>query len=306
MIRKIFLFIVSFSFLAYINLSAQDENDSTKENWYDWNDNEWFEWEFHGKPFIEVNYGLGTPKHDKLISKFADVGLGEIKLGYASRDSYWEDDIIEFSEKYLFASRLASDLKSTSTTLGIMNSSLQRVGFAKRKGYGYRINTFRILPYHGEGFVWSRLDMKNYPAQFFYRTNPPMSLSDAIRDTDILNRFQDAVRFGTVVEGGVRFDLASFISLNAGFEAAVIFPRHMFWKQLGSMIIEEGAQGLLSRFIDEIADSSPYAAPIVNFLLKNGFSYAFYSLKKEKMNWPFETEAPLTYETFKIGVTFTF
>lgn len=305
MIRKIFLCVVSLSFFTYINLSAQDE-DSTKEKWYDWNDNEWFEWEFHGKPFIEVNYGFGTPKHNKLISNFADVGLGEIKLGYASRDSYWEDDIIEFSEKYLFASKLASDLKSTSTTLGIMNSSLQRFGFAKRKGYGYRINTFRILPYHGEGFVWSRLDMKNYPAQFFYRTNPPMSLSDAISDTDILNRFQNAVRFGTVVEGGVRFDLASFVSLNAGFEAAVIFPRHLFWKQLGSMIIEEGAQGLLGRFIDEIADSSPYAAPIVNFLLKNGFSYAFYSLKKEKMNWPFETEAPLTYEMFKIGVTFTF
>ncbi|MFA7228081.1 MAG: hypothetical protein WC061_03515, partial [Melioribacteraceae bacterium] len=73
-----------------------------------------------------------------------------------------------------------------------------------------------------------------------------------------------------------------------------------------SLIIEEGAKGILNHFIDKVADSSPYAAPIVNFFLKNGLSYAFFSLKKANMNWPFSTESPLTYETFKFGITFTF
>jgi hypothetical protein len=53
-------------------------------------------------------------------------------------------------------------------------------------------------------------------------------------------------------------------------------------------------------------DVSPAAAPIVNFVLKNGLSYGMYQLRKEKMNYPFESEAPILNDTFKIGVTFIF
>ena len=63
---------------------------------------------------------------------------------------------------------------------------------------------------------------------------------------------------------------------------------------------------MLDNFIDEVSDSSPYATPVVDFLLNNGLSYAFFTLKKDRMNWPFETEAPLTYETIKLGITITF
>lgn len=311
MFRKI-LFTVSLLILfTSINFFAQEKKDSTESRWnhgkwYDWNNYEWFGWEFHGKPFIELNYGFGNVKHDKLISKFADISLAEIKLGYATQESYYEDNIIEFHDKFTFGSKLSSDLKSVSTTIGEMNSDLWRFGFANRSGYGYRINKISILPYHGSGFVWSRLDMKDYPAKFYLITKPPMLIDDAIRDTDILNRFHDAFRFGTLSEGGVRFEFDSFASLDVGYETAVIFPRYMFLKHAGSLFIEEGAMGLLNHFINEIGGSSPIAAPIVNFFLKNGLSYAFYSLKKGNMNWPFATEEPLTYETFKIGLIFTF
>jgi len=311
MIRKLFLCASVLILLTNINLFAQNGKDSTDEKWdndkwYDWDNYEWFGWEFHGKPFIELNYGFGTPKHNKLVSKFADVGLAEIKLGYAAQDSYYFDNIIEFHDKYSFVSRLSSDLQSTSTTIGEMKSDLWRFGFANRSGYGYKVKNISILPYHGGGFVWSKLDMIDYPAKFYLLTNPPMRIDDAIRDTDVLNRFHDAFRFGTLSEGGIRIEVASFASMDIGYEATVIFPRHLFWKHIGSLLIEEGTIGLLNHFIDEVADSSPYAAPVVNFLLKNGLSYAFYSLKKGNMNWPFATEAPLTYETFKVGITFTF
>jgi len=306
MIRKMFLCVTVLFLFTNINLFAQDEKDSTESKWYNWGDHEWFHWEFHGKPFIELNYGFGTPKQSKLVSKYADVGVAELKLGYASRDSYYEESIIQFHDKFAFASKLSADLKSSTATLGEMKSDLWRFGFANRTGYGYKMKDVSILLYHGEGFVWSKLDMKDYPAQFYYALNPPMSIDDAIHDTDILNRFHDAFRFGTVNEGGVKFEVASFVSLDAGYEMSVIFPRHLFWKHLGSYIIEKGADGLLNHFIDEVADSSPYAGPIVDFVLRNGLSYAFFALKKDNMNWPFATEAPLTYETFKFGITFTF
>ncbi|MHB8931504.1 MAG: hypothetical protein ACYC4T_04470 [Melioribacteraceae bacterium] len=310
MFQKIFVAASLLILFMSINLFAQ-EKDSTESRWdnnkwYDWNNYEWLGWEFHGKPFIEVNYGFGLARHDKLTSKFADIGLAEIKLGYATQESYYEDNIIEFHDKFAFGSRLSSDLRSVSTTAGVMNSDMWRFGFANRSGYGYRINKISILPYHGSGFAWSRLDMRDYPAKFYLITKPPMMIDDAVRDTDILNRFHDAIRFGTLSEAGVRVEFDSFASLDLGYETAVIFPRYLFWKHAGSLLIEEGAMGLLNHFIDEVGDSSPLSLPIVNFFLKNGLSYAFYSLKKGNMNWPFTTEAPLTYETFKIGLTFTF
>jgi hypothetical protein len=311
MFRKFSLYASALILLASINLFAQNEKDSTDEKWdnnkwYDWDNYEWLGWDFYGKPFIEVNYGFGTPKHDKLVSKFANVGLAEIKLGYATQESYYSDKIIEFRDKYSFVSKFSADLKSSSVTIGEMKSDLWRFGFAKRSGYGYRINSLSILLYHGSGFAWSKLDMIDYPAKTYLLTTPQMSIEDARRDTDILNRFHDSFRFGTLSEGGLRIEVASFASMDFGYEAAVIFPRHLFWKHIGSLLIEESASGVLNHFIDEVADSSPYAAPVVNFLLKNGLSYAFYSLQKANMNWPFSTETPLTYETLKIGVTFTF
>ena len=125
-------------------------------------------------------------------------------------------------------------------------------------------------------------------------------------DKKILDRYDGAFRFGTASEGGVRIEIANTVSLDAGFEASVIFPRHLFWKQLISFAIESGGQGAVDFFVDEVMDNSPAAGPIVNFVLKNALSYGFYLLKKDSMNWPFETEKPLTYETFKMGVSFTF
>jgi len=53
-------------------------------------------------------------------------------------------------------------------------------------------------------------------------------------------------------------------------------------------------------------DASPTAVPVVHFLLKNGLSYGVYQLRKEKMNYPFDSEAPIVNDTFKVGVTFIF
>lgn len=303
MLRKSFLLMFIFSFMITLPLLAQNEEDENNEddeqesewNW-DW-DNDWWDWK-HGRPFIEMNYGLGEPKHDKLTNKFANVGLAELKLGYSSiYDLEDEGSIIEFNDRYSFASRIAVNIQSDKAGTNELESEMWRFGFGRRSGYGYNFENVRILPYSQNAAVWSQLEMKEYPLN---------ESAEDIVDTEILKRFDKNFRFGTLTEGGIRFEVGSLISLNAGYEATVVFPRHLVWKHLGSFIIETAGIEALDKFIDEIIDSSPAAGPIINFLLKNGFSYAFYTLKKEKMNWPFNTEAPFTYETLKFGVTFTF
>jgi hypothetical protein len=94
--------------------------------------------------------------------------------------------------------------------------------------------------------------------------------------------------------------------LDAGYERSIVFQRHLFWKWAGSGLIEAAAQGLLDGFIYKIFKSSPAAGPIVNFLLKNALAYGIYELRQEKMNWPFNSEAPIAFDQFKFGVSVVF
>jgi hypothetical protein len=312
MLKKLFYALIIMFVLSAPNFYAQVE-DSTEyvekdEGWWQkWDEQEWFNWEFHGKPFIELNYGLGEISRKDFYYNFATNGAGEIKLGYASNESIYEDyNISEFHDRYFFISRLGSNLSSSDAKSSELRFDMWRFGFSKRKGYGYNIGPISIIPYHAEGFIWSRLNMKNFPADVFKLSDPPEAYIQGNLDTHFLNRINGEFKFGTTVESGINLNLASTIGFNVGYESTVVFPRHMFWKHLGSMIIESAGLNMLDHFIEEVADASPMAAPLVNAILKGAYSYAFYILKKDKMNWPFETEAPLTTETFKFGITFTF
>lgn len=312
--KKIYILFTVILFITNVAAYAQDSDSTDNDNcnghsWHNWNN--WGHCSFpfndqSGDPFIEVHYGFSTPKQKNIFSKFANVGFDEIKLGYSDIDTAYKPNIIGLKDRYVFASRISSYLKSGNPNFDEMISDMWRFGIGWRSGYGYRFGVFTITPYHASGFSWSRVEMETSDYDFAQLTTPPISYENQLNDYSILNRYQDSFRFGTVCEGGISLTISNTLSVNTGYEAAVIFPRYMFWKHAGSFLIEEGGLSLLDHFIDEIAQRSPIAAPLVNFLLKNGFSYAFYTLKKDKMNWPFETEAPMTYETFKFGITITF
>lgn len=315
--KKLLFFFISFVlvtatvFAQQDTTTVEDDDDFFSENhdnhwWKNWDEN-WMDWEFRGTPFIEVNYGLGNFNQKNMTYDFAKVGSGELKLGYSTRQSFFEERIIDFKDHYFFISRLGSDMEGTTAKANELRSSMWRFGFSSRSGYGYKLGDLYILPYNASGIVWARIDIKDFPPSVWPAIYPPLQTQlDAEADNDFLNRIDKTFRFGTSAESGINFDFDSKIGFNVGYETSVLFPRHMFWKHAGSWLIEAAGMGLLDHFIDQIGDSSPLSLPFVNAILKGAYQFAFYSLKKEKMNWPFNTEAPLTYETFKFGVTFTF
>jgi len=259
-------------------------------NFDDWDDFDLFEWN-QTKPMMEFTYGIAEPKHRNFSGKFSKLGLAELKLGYRALEQYYKRFLLDNDERYLFVSFMNKDLYSAETN-GSLNSEFWRFGFARRSGFGYGFEGLAFLPYSAFGFAWTKLDMKDNPV--------------TPEDIAVIERFDDTFRFGTIAEGGVAIEFASFLSFNASYEASVIFPRHLFWKHLGSFAIEMVGFNITNYFLEEIIDSSPAAGPILGFLLQNGYSYAFYLLKRDNMNWPFETEAPLTFETLKFGLRFSF
>ena len=80
----------------------------------------------------------------------------------------------------------------------------------------------------------------------------------------------------------------------------------MFWYWTASELVKGATTGLLGTFINEVGKASPSAVPVVNFVLQNALNYGFYELRQKHMNWPVHTEAPLIFDTFKIGVNVNF
>jgi len=282
---------------------AEDTTFSDDENWGDWEkdfdkewDKDWKDWgshsfKFKGMPSVSLNYGLAKLSRKDLTGSFSKPGMIELRLGYQTEKSIKNhEEIIDQSNKYFHLGNINSDIGTISNTK--YNSNTWRFGLGNSSGYGYKLGNSAILLNHTVSIDWSRIDIKS-------------SISSP-GDSSILSLYNKSFRFGTTWNGGIQVKIIPQLAIDASFERSIIFERHMFWKWAGSLIVESAGQMLIDHFIGEILDSSPNAAPVVNFLLKNALSYGIYELRKEKMNWPFETASPLAYDQFKFGLTFIF
>jgi hypothetical protein len=197
-------------------------------------------------------------------------------------------------DRFVFCTYMSGDLlKSENLRSGDLSAQVRRFGFGNRLGYGYKLGPIAILPYSQHGLVWTGI-----------KTDRSETLNSF--DRSILDRYEDAYRFGMNTEGGIKIQLFNFLAVNGSYELAVVYPRHIFWPWLGSYMIMHAGVGLVSVFADDILHSSNIFSPLFYFILKNGIAYAFYQGVKEKMNWPFESEVPMTMESYRMGISFTF
>ena len=309
-VRLLLAVLITFIFAGSNSVFAQEEEkeegldeDSIEISEDDWfNENNWDDFEvdfdffdpyFTKSPSVSLTYGLSSMSIKDFSGSFADPSIPEIKLGYTTEKPVWEEeDIIDYKYSYLFLSNVSTDISGTPEANKI-ESNLWRFGFGWANGYGYRLgSSSAVIPYNSYSFAWSRLDVKNFPANQ--------------NDINKLSMYNDSFRFGTGSEAGLKIKVIPLVNFDVAYERSVIFERHLFWKWAGSALIEGAGHWALDAFVDKIMDSSPYAAPIVGFVLKSALSYGIYELRQEKMNWPFSSSAPLSYDQVKFGVTFIF
>ncbi len=289
---KTIVILLTISFFPFLNNFAQDSNKVEWEEEFDFNG-----WDNDEQPFMEINYGLTNLYLQDFNQKFAKHSAVELKLGYSSIDSMDIGSLVEYKDGYTFISNISTDfnLKSQNVSPFETKLNLWQLGFASREAYGFKTGGLLFVPYYGMGFNWSKLNFSTPNI----RTYLPV-------DVKAIEKFENSIRFGRTNEAGVLLGFGESLSLNAGYEYSLIFPRYLIWKHLGSIAIELSAQSLLDHFIDGVLDNSPYATPVVNFVLKNALAYGFFSLKKGNMFWPFHSENPLTLKTFKVGLSYRF
>jgi hypothetical protein len=273
------------TFLMINNLFAQ-EKDQDWEEYVDW------AWKGDFKPYFEFSYGYAEPMHKLFDGEFARIGAYEVKVGYSDISPH-KGYILGMDERYLFGSYYKDEFNFIDDQLTGVTTEAKRFGFGNRLGFGYDIGPLGLLPYSQIQYVWTQF-------------NPIDSTGISTEDSKIIDRYAGVFRFGHSGEAGVKVQLFNSLSVSAGYEFAVIYPRHIFWPWLGSHIIQSTALGMISVFSEDIVNSSPIIGPIMYFVLRNGVAYVMYQGYKDKMNWPFESETPVTMETLKISASITF
>ncbi|HYF04504.1 MAG TPA: hypothetical protein VEC36_14065 [Patescibacteria group bacterium] len=254
-------------------------------------------------PVIELSYGIQDLNLPNFSGNFSPVRMAEITFGFGStRVSKHDTTILRHSHNYFFLSNISSGRYGAgSASVSQLNTDMWRYGFSDKSGLGYALSTeSTVLLYNGGSWMWSQLNVDGEELAAIDTTAITM------KDRHEINTFEGSIRFGTSAQAGIKVKVASFLAVDAGFERTLVFPRHLFWKWLGSEVVEGIGNSLISGFIRRVEATSPHAAPVIGFLLRSGFSYGFYQLRQSKMNWPFRSAAPLHYDSFKIGASLIF
>jgi hypothetical protein len=181
------------------------------------------------------------------------------------------------------------------SVLGSYTVESWRFGFESSDAYGY--------PIGAEGKQSVDFTSTRAPLSWFVPSFP--SLGNDSSTSAKLDRY-DGVAFGESARASIGVGLTQNISLQTSFEWAQAYERHMFWYWAGSGLIEGIADGLGTFFVKAVGKSSPTAAPIVHFLVRNGIAMGFKALRMNQMNWPFDTAPPLNFYNVNLGIKVTF
>ena len=279
MFRKFILVAVAASACLCSNAIAQDESTADPEP------TEYKDLMFKPghRPFLEVDYGMMTPQFKGASFDFETIGLLEFKLGYKAMDL--EDKaVISIWESYIFASFANADLGSSGGE-GDVGSKFNRFGLGNRFGRGFQGKSVGVDLYNQDSANWTQVSAADYDA-----ADPEAQA--------IFDRYGSQYRFGQLMEAGMKFRFSPSFNLSAGLEGAIVYPRYVFWPWLGSVAIYSVTQGVVEYFADEIIDGSPRAGRVLYFLLKTTVSLGYYLASRDDMNWPFDSETPLTMESF--------
>lgn len=291
------------------NMDDEDWEEDCEEDWdnnWSWEDDNFMDFEFNGRPTMELLYLSSEFGLKSIDSKFNQAGAAGIRLGYSSLREY-DQYVIRYKNGFIFLSNFSKDFRSNEEDAIKLNAELWRFGFGTMTGYGYKFGGSAIVPYQTNSLVWTRMDFpESFTDPVGIPRDPDPNHDEFIKQSETLKLFDESFRFGTMTEAGIRVQVIPLLSFNAGFERSLVYPRFMVWKSLGSQVIEWAGLGAADFFVHEVLDSSPAAGPIINFLLKNAVTFGMYQLRRDKMAWPFDTDAPLTIDSWKFGLTFAF
>ncbi len=240
-------------------------------------------------PSLNFYVGVGRFGREGLQQETSPPTVLSLHLGSASLHPFPQGtSVVEYERAYLFLSSVNLGLR---VGPGDGGSYLRGwyFGFGNEGGYGYRLGEKgHLVLTHGAGLQWM-----------------VAQLQDTVPEA--LAAFHRRLRFGVWRDGAVIVQFSPLMGAGVSFGRSVVFPAHTVWKHLGSMLIEASGHWLVERFVQRVLQAhTPAAAPVVGFVLHNGLAIGWYELLRTRMNWPFQSAAPLWLDGLRFHLQWLF
>ncbi|MEY3386646.1 MAG: hypothetical protein RIR53_1457 [Bacteroidota bacterium] len=255
------------------------------------------------KPRIAATYGQAMFSRTGFSGETHGLTMYGVTIGMdQSRPLFVDRDILKIKNDGLFlhvgqsGSMATTDSSFDNVPLAMHTSAnFLSFGFVDESGYGYAIgenSSIRLLV--TDQSTWTSVSPQTYgndvgPDQWQH-----------VRD------FTGTLRFGSTMAPTIEWKMGSLLSVRANYTWTQVLPRHMFWYWAGSELIEGVADGIAKAMISSFGRSSSASLPVMNFVLRNAVAYGIRELRRDKMNWPFDTAAPLNITSWNVGLSLTF
>lgn len=235
---------------------------------------------------VRGTYGFGSMRHVDLVEGYADNRLLELHIGFRGMQSLDGYDIPGARQGSLF-------FGSATTLKAAEGHSSERTRFGARTagGYGWVGTAGMFLPYTASSIVWSKL-----------------TIDDSVLaplDRGILQDYNSTFRYGGAIEAGLELISENGIAINVGVERTLVFPRHLVFQEFLSSLIQGGVAEVVGMTSAKMV-ASRTASPIVSFVLSTAIRFGISELRRKDMNWPFTSAPPLVFDTFQMGLGYTF
>lgn len=286
---KIINFFIVFSFFLQFNpINAQDSSENhsrivlfeTTSNWH---------------PFIDATIGTASvPSNLRgcCLDLFDKMGSLDAFLGFSSKKNFLNSNEVTKGTKLHLSLKIINNNLPFSDK-NIDNIDIFSLGLGNTSVYGYKFSdNFSIDFTNQQEMNWNWLNNK--------------FISSDSNVNHYLDYITDGVRFGNTVNNEIIFLFNNKYGISAGLSHNVIYQRHMFWYWLMSEAIYSVGDNIIDWFVIKISTQSIAATPFVHFLLHTAYNYGMYVLRKDNMNWPFDTAPGIMINKFNIGLSYTF
>ena len=249
---------------------------------------------------IALTYGTGSLNRVGLAADLASVGALDFRLGFVGEGDFaGRSDLVAYGAININVAYFGSSLSIESPSNDQIETSLWRFGLGTEDGYGYRFGT------SGRRVVLSNVGAIVGGA-YFFDWDDPTGVDLSAADSLVLDGFGRTARFGDMWEASAQVWFDEAMGARIGYERAVMYPCFKTWKWMGASLLYSITGLILEKFSEAAGKDAPGSVPIVDFLLEGALGYVYYELREESTNWPFDTEEPLSYDTFRLGVTYKF
>ncbi len=235
-----------------------------------------------------VSYPAGVLRNDFASAYPAGLGYGFTRFD----DKQPIDDIFYYASEFVFIRNNSSHFKPATFEKDGITTDSWHFGGGISNGYGYGSEEHEFFFFHTGRFIWSRIDIELYPLNPF--------------DSSALKQVDENYKFGSSWSGGIKYHLTGPVFLSAEYEHVLVNTDFHFGKWFGSWAIENLSQRWIDFFEEGMMKSYGKNWPWVNWVIKNSLSLALYELRRNNVNWPFDSREALSFNTFRAGITFVF